>query len=158
MKFTIDTDLTSQGTAILKDGVNIGEDRMIASISFTAEGKNKKYNEDSYIYLNITSFDSDGNVYRETFGKNKNIQDNITPIGVEDSAKLDMADFEQFIGVKVEDSEESNTDEKSELIDNIIKISAEKKIKCASKEILSKRSIDSLKDKLADLGFTSDEA
>ena len=146
MKFTIDTDLTVAGTKMLMDGNSIEDN--IASISFMADAPNKKYDDSGYIGLNITTFDSDGNIKRTAYSLRKDVAENYKPIGVEDWKKDDVI---RYIGSEIDM-------EKKSLVDSIIKHCAENNIKCPAEDVLLARTTDSLKDKLTDLGVSIDNA
>lgn len=150
MKFIIDTDLTNEGTSISIDGKRLNDERKIASISFMADAPNKKYEEDGYMSLSIVSFDDDGNVKRENFGRNTSMSENIKPLGLSDDISFNKDDVIRFLGDEIDA-------EKVRLVDSILQLSAEKKMACPDKNTLLNRSIDSLRDKAFDLGFTSDE-
>jgi len=151
MKFVIDTDLTTEGTTVMIDGKNISDERSVASITFYADAPNKKYSDDGYMSLSVMSFDSDGNVKQERYGHDKDINENIKPIGMSDDVTFTQSDVVRFLGDEIDA-------EKMKLVDGILKLSAEKKLICPEKDALLNRSIDSLRDKAADLGFTIDEA
>jgi len=151
MKFVIDTDLTTEGTTVMIDGKNVSDKRNVASISFFADAPNKKYNDDGYMSLSVMSFDKDGNVKQERYGHDKDINENIKPIGLSDEVTFEQSDVVRFLGDAIDA-------EKTKLVDSIIKLSAEKKLVCPEKDSLLNRSVESLRDKATDLGLTSDEA
>jgi hypothetical protein len=151
MKFIIDTDLTTEGTLISIDGKNVSDERNVSSITFYADAPNKKYEDDGYISLSISSFDKDGNIKNERYGVDKAANENIKPIGISDNVAYEATDVIRYLGDKVES-------EKIKLVDEILKLSAEKKLACPDKNVLLNRSIDSLKYKATDLGFTSDDS
>ena len=151
MKFIIDTDLTTEGTTVMIDGKNVADERKVASISFYADAPNKKYSDDGYMSLSIMSFDEEGNIKSERFGRSEDINENIKPIGISDEVNFGQSDVIRFLGDAVDQ-------EKSKLADSIIAASAEKKIACPTKDTLLNRSIDSLRDKANDLGIASDDA
>ena len=151
MKFVIDTDLTAEGTSVSMDGDKINESRKVASVSFFADAPNKKYNDDGYISLSVTSFDDEGVMKRESFSKRPEQAENIKPIGLQDDVKFDESDVIRFIGSTVDQ-------EKKVLVDKIIEHCGTNKIACQDSEVLLNRTTDSLKDKATDLGISFDEA
>lgn len=151
MKFIIDTDLTTEGTTVSIDGKSISDERKVASISFFADAPNKKYNDDGYMSLSVMSFDEEGNIKQERYGHDKDINENIKPIGISDNVTFEQSDVVRFLGDAIDA-------EKMKLVDSILKLSAEKKLVCPEKDTLLNRSIESLRDKAADLGLTSVEA
>lgn len=152
MKFTIETDLTNSGTKIFCDGVDLCAEKKVTDISFSAYAANTKYNESGYSYVSITSFDENGNRKREHY-TNEGATDNYKPIGVQDEVILNLSDVLSFIGSEII----SDDSEKNSLVDSIIEHCTNNKIFCLDKEQLSKRSIESLKDKATDLGLFSTE-
>jgi len=151
MKFLIDTDLTTEGTKISVDGKNVADERKVASVSFFADAPNKKYQEDGYISLSVTSFDDEGNMKRESFSKRAEEAQNIVPMGLQDEIKFDKDDVIRFIGDSIDT-------EKKTLVDSIIEHCSTNKIACPDSEILLNRSTDSLRDKANDLGIASADA
>ena len=151
MKFIIDTDLTTEGTTVSIDGKSISDDRKVASISFFADAPNKKYSDDGYMSLSVMSFDDEGNIKQERYGHDKDINENIKPIGISDNVTFEQSDVVRFLGDAIDA-------EKMKLVDSILKLSAEKKLVCPEKDALLNRSIESLRDKAADLGLTSADA
>jgi len=150
MNFIINTDLSIANTSITVDGKRLNDDTSVASISFYADAPNKQYNEDGHVMMNITSFDAEGVVKRESFTKRPEISQNVKPIGITD--ELNLNDFMSFLG------QEIVKDDKMKLVDSIIDHCTANSIVCVDKEALSKRSIDSLKDKYNDLGLSSVES
>jgi len=148
MKYNIESDLTVAGTKILKDGFGWTEDEKIASIAFFADAPNKKYNEDGHVSMSVTTFDAEGNVKRQHFSKNPEMTENCKPIGMEDESNFKIDDFVHFLGTEL-------IDERIELVDSIINYCTEKNIPCVERDVLSKRSLDSLRDKSDDLGISS---
>jgi len=151
MKFEILTDLTTEGTTVMIDGKNVGDKRKVASISFFADAPNKKYSDDGYMSLSVMSFDDEGNIKQERYGHDKDINENIKPIGISDNVTFEQSDVVRFLGDAIDA-------EKVKLVDSILKLSAEKKLVCPERDTLLNRSIESLRDKAADLGLTSAEA
>ena len=151
MKFIIDTDLTTEGTTVSVDGKNISDSRKVASISFFADAPNKKYNDDGYMSLSVSSFDDEGNIKNERYGHDKDVNDNIKPIGISDNVSFEQSDVVRFLGDEVDA-------EMTKLVDAIIAHSTDNKLACPEKDTLLNRSLESLRDKAADLGLTFDEA
>jgi len=151
MKFIIDTDLSVEGTSISMDGEKLSDSRKIANLAFFAEAPNKKYNDDGYIAINVTSFDDEGVMKRESFSKRPEMAENIKPIGLQDGVEFAESDVIRFLGDEIEQ-------EKKQLVDSIIKHCSEKEIACPNSEVLLNRSLDSIKDKATDLGLSSVES
>ncbi len=151
MKFVIDTDLSTEGTMITIDGEKLSDTKKVASLAFYADAPNTKYNDDGYVALNVTSFDDEGNVKRESFSKRPEMAENVKPMGLQDNVEFEQSDVVRFLG----DQENA---EKFRLVDQIISYSISKKIACPSKDILITRSIESLQDKANDLGISSEDA
>ena len=150
MKFTIDTDLSIAGTSIKMDDENISEKSKVASITFFADAPNKRYSDDGYISVSITSIDDEGNLKRENYSKTKDAE-NITPIGIEDSVQFAESDVIRFLGDAIDA-------EKTTLVDSIIEKCIEDKVACPEKDILLNRTMASLKDKAIDLGISVEDA
>ena len=151
MKFLIDTDLTTEGTIVSIDGKNVSDKRSVASISFFADAPNKKYNDDGYMSLSIMSFDKEGNIKQERYGHDKDINDNIKPIGIQDGVTFNESDVVRFLGDEIDQ-------EKIKLVESIIQDSTDKKLACPDKNALLNRSVESLRDKAIDLGLSIDES
>jgi len=152
MKFTIETDLTNEGTIITVDGKKLNDSTKLSAISFMAEAPNKRYGEDDgWISLSIQSFDEEGNVKRENYGKDKTINENIKPLGLMEDSEMDQKDMIRYFGEPIK------TD-KQLLVDSIIEYCASKKIAHPTTEILLDRSMESLLDKATDLGIPSEDA
>ena len=150
MKFTIETDLTNEGTIITVDGQKLNDSMKLSAISFMAEAPNKRYGEDDgWISLSIQSFDEEGNVKRENYGKDKTINENVKPLGLMEDSEMDQKDMIRYFGDPIKT-------EKEVLVDSIIQYCVDNKMSHPATEILLERSVDSLQDKLADLGITSD--
>jgi len=151
MKITIDTDLTVSGTTVTMDGEKLSDSRKVASLTFFADAPNKRYEEDGYIAFNVTSFDDEGTMKRESFTKRPDMVENIKPIGIQDDIKFADADVIRYLGDEVDQ-------EKKQLVDNIIKHCSDKEIACPTTDILLNRTLDSLNDKANDLGLSSEKA
>jgi hypothetical protein len=158
MKCTIDTDLTNAGTTICIDGEECCKTKNVTDISFYAYAANKKYNESGHVAVSVTSFDAEGNRKREYYTKDDNVAaTDYMGIGMNttDGITIDKSDIISYIGngVILDD-----TDEKAILVDSIIEHCVNNKILCADKEMLMKRSFESLQDKITDLGISSEGA
>ena len=151
MEFIINTDLSIEKTTILVDGENVSKSGKVASISFFADAPNKKYNEDGYVSVSVTSFDDEGNMKRQSFSKRPEMAENIKPIGLQDNVEFTENDVIRFLSDEVEV-------EKKTLVDSIITKCIEDKLACPNSDILLNRSIDSLRDKVEDLGISSEDS
>jgi hypothetical protein len=151
MKVLIETDLTTVGTTVTIDGVKLSDDKKIASISFYADAPNKRYESDGYVSFNVTSFDNDGVVKSERYCVNKEMSTNVKPLGLQDNVVYNLSDFTRFLGSEVDV-------EKKHLIDSIIDHCSKNKVTCPSVDALLNRTVQSLQDKVADLGISSESA
>jgi len=142
---TIQTDGSCAGTKLLVDGTDITQTEKVIDIScgVMTPFKSKFSGEtiDGYCRASYSVIDSEGKVKTVSIGSDKTL-------------------YNEGIGNKIENTDSiirfigAQTDKvMQDIIDEIIKFCDENKITCPTKDQLYNRSLESLKDKYADLGL-----
>jgi len=144
----IETDVTAQGTKISVDGKDITKAEKIVDVSFWASAsyKSKISGETvpAYVSVRYSSVDDQGLMKTTNFGQGDPALGKI--------GKVKSADeVTRFVGHTIDKDIET-------LSDQIIAKSQELKRHCPTKEVLTSRCIESLKDTAGDLGIILDSA
>ena len=142
---TINSDLTTQNTNLSIDKDEVTKNKKVINIQFDAYAPHKDYTDSGWIDFSITTVDDDGNVERKVYSKSA------------------YANEKQGIGKTVENADElldfigSGDTRRIEIVDTIVDHCKENKIPCPSKDSLLGRKLNSLQDKLDDLGIKLEE-
>lgn len=144
-EITITTDGTINGTKLIVDGKEITTDNKVVNISLYASAPYRSvYSGDIYkggVSVDYATIDDNGVMQRQSLGSSDT--NYIKGIG----EKIKQEDqVICFIGSKVDAEVQT-------LVDKIIDHCTKEKISCKSKDELSIRTIDSLKDTAEDLGI-----
>ena len=147
-EITVTTDGTINGTKLIVDGKEITKKDKVVNISLYASAPYKsQLSGEIYkggVSVDYSTMDDKGTLMSQRVGSSD--ANYIKGIG----QKIKQEDqVVRYIGEEVDASV-------STLIDKIIKHCEDNKIKCATKEVLSTRTIVSLKDTADDLGLTLD--
>lgn len=141
----ISSDLTTQNTNLKIDKEDVTKGRKIINIHFSAYAQHKEYKDSGMIDFSITSVDDDGNVETTVYSKSA------------------YSTEKEGIGKTVENTDElldfigCGDTKRIELVDTIVNYCTNNKIPCPDKTILLAREINSLQDKMNDLGITLEE-
>jgi len=142
MKIVIETDLTSKGTILTVDGVKVTDTDNITSLSFWAHSPYKDSpNQDGYVDLGYSAVDASGITTRKDICKSSYDIDKKGLGKIDDCA----TDIDDFLG--------KDNNKKDHMIDLIIKQTTTGTTSKYTKDALTKRSINSLRDTMEDLGL-----
>jgi len=153
-KIVIETDLTLEGTKLSVDGKDITTEESVVRIGLNACSPYKsEMMGDTYkgnIYVDYTLVSNSGILENHSYGGfGDHYKGEIGKPEMEemmsDSLKIKTADqVIRFVGKSI-------PVEKEKLVNKIVKYCEDNKIVCPSKDVLSIRSEESLKDKIQDL-------
>lgn len=145
----ITTNGTVEGTKLSVDGKDVTKKEKIVGISLYASAPYKSsYDNETYpggVRVSYTSANEDGTVSRKSLYSDTDR----SAAGI--GNKITSTDqVVQFLGYEADV-------EKAKLVDNIIEHCEVNKLACPAKDILLSRSMDSIKDKIADLNIETTE-
>jgi len=138
----ITSDLTSQNTNLSIDKDDVTKNKKVINIRFCAYAPHKEYKDSGYIDFSITTVDDEGNIEETSYSKSAYATEK-EGIGKTTENVDNLLDF---IG--------TGDRKRTELVDAILEHCEKQKIPCPTKENLLTRKLNSLQDKMSDLGIT----
>lgn len=157
-KMIITTDGTCEGTTLNIDGVDVTSTECVVGLNMyvCAPFKMEDWSSDGCCRVEYSTSNAEGKIETHSFDETcrefkmgmGQSEDDMSGEGMMDklkSGKVLKDNVNGYVG------KANPTKESIELVDKIIKTATEKKTFCPSREKLLTRTVDSLKDKLADL-------
>ena len=144
MKLKIESDLSTKGTKLYIDDVEVTSDKFITNFRMYCSAPYKEYDASGYVSVYYDEILDDGTTSSVNFSSNTgDAKEKYESIGNSDTVTKDS--FYCGLGREL-------IDEKVTLVDSIISFCDKNNINTVDKDVLMSRSFESLKDRASDLG------